>query len=98
MPQWQMYALIVILYILLYCFDLELDTVASLPEGDLKSLKLYNACDQGVVMETPCCDLVTSLAVANFKSINLGVNLKETHTKQISVHRLHHHSLPDQDH
>ena len=32
-------SMLVILYILLCCFDLELDTVASLPEGDLKSMK-----------------------------------------------------------
>ena len=46
----------VILYILLCCFDLELDTVASLPAGNLKS------------MEYSCLWLSHITSVANFKS------------------------------
>ena len=55
----------VILYILLCCFDLELDTAASLPAGDLKS------------MAYSCLWLSHITSVANVKSTNLGANFKE---------------------
>ena len=55
----------VFLYIWLCCFDLELDTVASLPAGDLKS------------MEYSCLWLSHITSVANVKGTNLGANFKE---------------------
>ena len=59
------------------CFDLELDTVASLPEGDLKSMKCYGhtwlSLTTTVARELP-------LQIPVFKSTNLGANFKENKT------------------